>query len=1545
MKKQLNILSLALLIAFGAIMTFSVNATDYRRATPTGEVSETPFSKIKRITSVTRGGLKSNNGIFPFSEAGTIPAPAVRSEASKAMAPSRISSSNATLYGVSMAFTGMTYYDQASFGSINVNTGVYTTIQEGSEYYTNDVDFAGGAVRDGILYMPAYQQELDGTIYVNYLLFDARTGDYLRVIPMGQNLLACCYSMTYAEDEDVFYGMAFDAQANPTKFVKVNPNTWEVTEIATNAYNANKGTFIAGIAYDPRDGNIFGIRVAGDIVTIDKETGNIEQWGEIEDESWFVYDGMAQPLVYSPNDHVLLAMTRNQSNGGGDIYAIDTETCEVSYLSTLKGGRFTPVIFCPDQYALDDAPAAPQILSLNHVDAELSGNMEVAVPSLTFNGESISGNVTLKIYIDDEEIYNQSVAPGSTQKIAFETTEGFKVFKAQCSVSDELVGPYDILERYIGNDTPLAPTKVKLSESEITWVAPGAEGVYGGYVDTEAIRYNVYLNDELLTSTPIAETSLAVDLGNKMTAFVASVEAVANGHTSKRADSNELVHGDALVPPVALTPTYAESRLFNIEDKNRDGNEWFYDERQQKWIFYYGYMSTADDWLFLPVINYEDKTKIYELTYTYESYYPYENEFNDMKVCIGKKRNSMYMTNELYKVVDYATILPMTHKIRFAVPEAGEYYIGFYISRNSQGSGIKLSNFTINQLDESANVPGDCENFKIEAAEKGELKALLSWTAPTKSITGEDLDTNEEIIYTITSKAETVTCKALPGAEVTAEVATKQGYNNVSIQPENSNGKGIERIHRLFTGIDTPVSIKEVQSVTAEDNLSMKLTWEPPTEGENGGYIDPENLTYDIYNHYSIYTVKIGSTNKPEYVFAPGSVGMEPYNVGPRAVNSISADEKVYSSDVTYAYDVLGPPYELPMTEYFLSTGTSHWSTYPWNYETTGEYKNSQVEIVPSLENLGVGGKNTQEGSAVIMFGTSSVATKALLSLPKVTTKGHNSVAFKMSFWNQEYAPDMILYGSHYGKEERTPIASIKHTDYPYGQWVDYTVTLPDDYANCGWVHLWLECDIVAADPAYGIFDSFSIYEDVEIDFKIDSMTGTAESIAGSEAQFMAVIENTGSEGASANVVFKIFADGEEVKKLDYPVGHINAGDEVECYVDFLAAPEYIGKDVKVAAYVVSSQDMVPSNNSKEVKWTVNAPVEPVVTDLKAEWTDDETRTQVDLRWSEPDLEYGDYESFETLEDFSHGEKLGQWTNYDEDGKGQFVIGGLSIPDEELPMAWQVINAETLGVMNDDRLCPHSGSKYLLARSIYYDEENEQPIQNADWLISPEIVGGTTLGFWMCTVSTAYTETIELWYSTTDDKPESFTNKVRNFTKSGSEAWEYIEVTLPEDAKYFTLKYTSWGQFGASIDDIAFTPKELLKWDLKHYNVYRNDELIESGLTSLSYSDTNNVSDNNYIYNVTTVVDSNGKEIEGIKSNSAYVWSVNVDDITALEGVAGGKGVIIVTGHAGDELAIYGADGKYINHRNIGSDNVRIASEPGIYLVKVGNAIAKVMVK
>lgn len=1549
MKKLFSVVCLAVLVALGVVLTANVEAKQFQRSSISGKVSaERLFSKQAR--SLLTGKRIFNHQVPGF---GGEEQPGFRTLAPKvshpmrSAGPQKIGAVKASLYGICSAFDGLEFQDECFWGSIDVNEGTYAKIYSGSHYYTNDSYFQGGFVRDDVLYISTFTQDLfTQAVNIIYNAVDLKTGKLLNPVSFGADFLAFAYAMTYDFDEDVVYAMCLDASYIPNTFVKINPNTWEVTKIGTITWDQNKGTFIAGLAYNPVDKKIYAIRPAGDLVTIDKTNAKVTSIGPLDDCTPF--DGYAQPIVYSPNDHGFITMIRDAATGVGLTYFIDPETAEPSYLCSFEDGAAFQVLYCPDPYAVDDAPAIPIIESVNLDKASLDASVTYTIPTLTFNGEAISeSSLNVDITIDGKVIASTTAAPGETKTTEFTSTEGNHRICVVTYYDREKPSPVASKDFFLGNDTPFAPANVRLENSVVYWDAVGGVGVNGGYVDIDAVRYNVYINGELRNSTPINETSLVVDLGNELSAFVASVEAVANGKKSALSTSENVVHGDPLTLPVSLAPTLAESLIFTNDDTNHDGNIWTYypdsdangntDVTNGEWVFFYNWAANADDWLFMPVTTYADADAVYELSYNFQNFYNYANEFNDMDVCIGGADSPEAMTSVIYQVINRTTPNPETHRVQFTVPQAGNYYIGFHIKENANGSGVRLRDFKVEKISDGT-VPAPAQ-ISVVPAEKGALKAIFTISAPTKDVAGNALSSSDEITYTIASAEETVECKVMPGATVTAEVVTFQGVNQISVTPTNKNGRGVTTYYRLYTGIDIPTYAPNVYAITAEDNESMTLYWDAPTTGENGGFIDPENIYYDIYYHWSIYNDLVGTTKELKFVYDPDPylerTAMTLRHIGPRAVNSAGQSKTVY-----FAAETLGTPHELPMIETFAGGGLDY---SPWNFVTADDCANSQWDLFGSLESLPVGNADLPDGGSVVVYGISSLATRAEIIIPKVSTKGHEQVTFGMRFWNYAKAPDMKLLGRHFGQDETEVVAEINHNDYPMNEWVDYIITLPEDYANCGWIQMRLSCDVIAAVDAYGIFDEFSIYENLEYDFKIGTITADSETIAGATNQVMATLVNAGTEGATSNIKFSVFADDELVETIEQKVGYLRVGQAKECYLTLTAKPEYIGKDLRIKAEVISDNDMNSFNNSKETEWVVSDTVEPVVTNLTGEWND--AHDQVILSWTTPDLTYGDSDGFESYEQFTYAEKIGSWTNIDEDGGYLFGIDGLSKNWEgyDQPRGWQVINAETLGTMGDVRMCPRTGKQFLMAMSIAYDEASEEPVQAADWLISPEVNGGSEVSFWYGTISSTYSETIEIWYSTTDNNKESFA-KLRNFTKTGDESWEYVTYTLPEDAKYFALKYVSWGAFGAMIDDIAYSPVEMLEWEVVKYNVYRDGEFLAS-VDTPGYVDTT-AGDVTHTYNVTVVVKSDNNDAEGILSNTVkMIDSLDVDELAVLTGVYGVEGAIVVDGYAGNNVCIYSTDGKLLRDAVVGSDSVRIPSDAGIYIVKIGEATLKVIVK
>ena len=147
--------------------------------------------------------------------------------------PRRIHASGprGTLYGNVASFTGIVTIDQAYWGEINTSTGEVTPIYSGSDLMNpQDYDIQTGAVRDGILYTPAYTEDLINGVSIVWRRRDITTGDVLPPLNFGSNDAAYAYSMTYDPVHDIFHCLSLDSRTGSFGlYTTVAPDTWTLT--------------------------------------------------------------------------------------------------------------------------------------------------------------------------------------------------------------------------------------------------------------------------------------------------------------------------------------------------------------------------------------------------------------------------------------------------------------------------------------------------------------------------------------------------------------------------------------------------------------------------------------------------------------------------------------------------------------------------------------------------------------------------------------------------------------------------------------------------------------------------------------------------------------------------------------------------------------------------------------------------------------------------------------------------------------------------------------------------------------------------------------------------------------------------------------------------------------------------------------------------------------------------------------------------------------------------------------------------------------------
>lgn len=201
------------------------------------------------------------------------------------------------------------------------------------------------------------------------------------------------------------------------------------------------------------------------------------------------------------------------------------------------------------------------------------------------------------------------------------------------------------------------------------------------------------------------------------------------------------------------------------------------------------------------------------------------------------------------------------------------------------------------------------------------------------------------------------------------------------------------------------------------------------------------------------------------------------------------------------------------------------------------------------------------------------------------------------------------------------------------------------------------------------------------------------------------------------------------------------------------------------------------------------------------------------------------FDDVEGYEDFAIN-PTGTWTFVDVDSSRTYGFQGIDFPGAYGPMAAIVFNPSVLEGA-DVLTQPYSGSKMFATFAA-------QEALNNDWMISPELTGGTngyTFEFWAASLTEDYgRERFRIGYSTTTNDVGAFTTFVQpgNYAEVGEE-WTLFSYNIPAEAKYVALNCVSYDAFVFLVDDISITineggddPSQIAETSTANFSIYPN---------------------------------------------------------------------------------------------------------------------------
>ncbi|MDE6369476.1 MAG: hypothetical protein K2K94_09605 [Muribaculaceae bacterium] len=879
-----------------------------------------------------------------------------------------------------------------------------------------------------------------------YVEIDWETGDLIQSKPLSTNNGFLLYA-TLNPATSTIYGYGY----NSDQHLAFMSASVEAPGSFTTIKEVDASEVCYGIAWNATESVLAGMLSDGTLVTIGVDGTQTEILKTNFNTSSYGVNSYSrsQPLVWSQAEKVYYWNAEASSLEEEYLWKIDPENKFVSQVTDYVGGMFE--FLMPGEFAAPDAPEIPELVSVDFADGANDGTVTLKMPTKANDGSDLAGTLTWKATLDGAETATGEAQPGAEVIVSYtDVPSGLHAFGFTVSLGDKESSALQ-LSRFIGVDTPSAPQNVVLTLSTLTWDAV-TSGINGGYVSPD-LTYEIYLNGELAGTT--SETTYEVNLPTTgpLYSVSASVYAVSGELRSAAGVSNPVTAGAAFIPPVELVPTPEEAALFSTIDGYDDGNTWTFNESLGQFQSGYNIYQQMNEWLVLPPVELKAGVQYNFSFQTSRQRNFFDEEF--LEVGFGTEATAESLSSDIiiprfqvpYSPYDFETI---TAEIEVA--ESGIYRIGLHSISSADMGNVFVKNFSIVGSGLDASSPAEATDITVEAAEGGELKATVTFTLPTKTIGGDDLDADATLTATVECES-TVTVEGKPGEEVSATVATLRGDNTISITVAAGAAVGKKVTVDVFTGEAIPAKVTDLTLTQSADFKSMTLTWNAPTEGYDGGFINPANLTYTVRILKEtvmgdLWDDLATGLTETSYVFTTDNDKLEYYSFAVVAVGPSGASPEIAENG-----GVLGVPYTLPMSEDFSSSNL--YSYEPWvTYMPTPEYYTRwgvlPLESVPGIydESLGLAlcGMGMENGCL------------GMAGFPVFSTEGLNSALLSVKMWTGENAAsNMYISGKAYGMTEPVTVGNI----VPDGEeeWQTFNFALPKELTNQNWVMLYLNAE------------------------------------------------------------------------------------------------------------------------------------------------------------------------------------------------------------------------------------------------------------------------------------------------------------------------------------------------------------------------------------------------------------------------------------------------------------------------------------------------------
>lgn len=1404
---------------------------------------------------------------------------------------------------------------------------------EGMEFLreVSNPDFGGTATyHDGKLYVIHSWRQKDVTnenwTYTNVDIFDVASGEKLKHLVAADHQPGLEYYMRMVAAVDPATGKLYSVTWGDGKpLVTIDTETGEMTFIG------KTDKFIQSMMFNDK-GTLYGIAYNdGVLYTIDKETAEATEIAKIDVS--FPLRPEAQSMTYDPAAGIAYWTTQEWSKSRAAIYTLDLKSAHAELIADFPSYGHFSGLFMPQSPA--DAPAAPGGMTY---DGE---TLQVSLPSKTYlSDKPLSGD--LKVNVRTQEGVTREMTVGAnetTASVPMTLGAGKQYIKVWLS-NDAGSSPERRLDIFLGEDVPVAVTDLHLELGAdktlgLSWKAP-EKSVNGGEIDPRDINYTVIRwPDGTEVASNITETSFSEPVPERHARYSYQVVAYAGLQKGESAMSNIVTAGEFWIPPYTETfDTYDDFASFKVEDANKDGQTWIYQSSYGDKSGYAnlngngvasnetGYVPIGnDDYLISPLTRLKADRNYRMSVDTYDNWRISEY----ITVLIGTSRVRRGNEIEIFSTEDMRG--NSTETFLFTVPEDGDYAFFFHGNCPDSSLGFALDNITIEEY-AVFDAPAMVADLTAQTADKGEMSATIKFTTPDKTYNGAQLDNLSEIRIFRNNTTEPCKIFTAPGMNEKLEwtdTDMSAGMNKYVVAAYNSNGRGESATLSVWVGHDMPSDVKSMTLSRNAEGKPVASFLPPEGRGKHDGYCDNADLSYSLYRYVSYDFVN--PWKRVNATFLNNTLTDEEYvNNGSQQYIKymVVASNKIGSSNGVADGIVLGDSYETP---YFESFANANVSKDPWTL-LADSYKSAWETI--TAEGMHV--KPYDGDNGYIRFSlVDETANDQMLTTPRFNIGGKTTDELSFYMWHGFEAEPEDLYLMVYFNYDDKGWTMSDRVDYNNGStgWTRYSIQLDDNAKD-----VQIGFRAFAADASAAIFiDALSIAPGKAKDVAVAAATLSAKRVEpGDPVNVRVYAANYGTETARDLSVRLILEDNallsENLTKLEpnevHPVDFKITTDRTMASKTYSLVPE-----------IEFTGDSDKSNNTgSPIAFHVKGSRLPAPTGLTASGT----AGDLTLTWQKPENDFIRDEVTDDFEDYESFiiDNIGDWMTYDGDGTPTTYFMAPEIPHVFDPKAWQVWAPEEAGysLENFSVLIPKSGNKYLACWAA--SDGVSKTVPNDDWLISSEVESGSDISFWYKMPNVGSDpQLFEILYSVDSREPEDFIAFDSDGIYFGTD-WNYFEYTLPDDARYFAIRSCSEGSYlVAFLDDLRYTPLYGSVKNLKFegFNVYRDHQLIATGLTQPTYAD--KPDDNaKHLYHVTASWSEGESNFSnGVSNDLTGVTDIQDYGTIVVEAL---DRSIRITGAEGLDLDIFTPDGIRLASK-IGTGNDLFRVDPGLYIVKAGN--------